>query len=132
MYLRYYYAQSRFAAAQCQPSLSSAICLYEDYQANHILKTLSAGADPRCFCHPGILSLWESGNEAKRDLVHCLYYYFLNGRNISAAAGALHIHRNTLIYRLSKAKEILNIDIRQPSPEQSFLYIMSCLIVQHL
>jgi hypothetical protein len=132
MYLRYYYAQSRFAAAQCQPSPASAICLYEDCHADHIIQTLSAGTDLRCFCHPDILSLWESGDEAKRDLVHCLYHYFLNGKNISAAAAALHIHRNTLIYRLSKAEEILNIDIKQLSSEQLFLFNMSCLIVQHL
>jgi hypothetical protein len=130
MHIRYYYAQSRFAAAQCKQSLSPTFCLYEDCQAEHVLKTLSATADPRCFCHPGILSLWESGDKAQQDMVHCLYHYFLNGKNISAAASALHVHRNTLIYRLSKAQEILNIDIKQPSPEQSLLFIMSCLIVR--
>jgi len=65
-------------------------------------------------------------------LVHCLYHYFLNGRNISATADAIHIHRNTLIYRLSKAEEVLNIDIKQTSPKQAFLFIISCLIVQGL
>jgi hypothetical protein len=132
MHIRHYYTQSRFAAAQYKPSLISAICLYENYQADHVLKTLSCGADLRCFCHLFILLLWESNDEAQRDLVHCLYHYFLNGKNISAAADALHIHRNTLIYRLSKAEEILNIDIKQPSTEQSFLFIMSCLIVKQL
>jgi hypothetical protein len=132
MYVHHYYVQSTFAAAQCQPSLSSAICLYEDYHADHIIKTLSAKIDPRCFCHPGILSLWESGDEAQRGLVYCLYHYFLNGKNISTAAEALHIHRNTLIYRLSKAEEILNIDIKHLSSDQLLLFSMSCLIVQHL
>jgi sugar diacid utilization regulator len=132
LYLRYYYTQSKFAAVQCKPPLSPAICSYEDYQADHILQTLSLGSDLRCFCHPGILSLWESGSESDRDLVHCLYQYFLNGRNISAAADVMHIHRNTLIYRLSKAEEILNIDIKHPSAKQIFLFIISCLIVQHL
>jgi hypothetical protein len=132
LHLRYYYTQSKFAAAQCKAPENHSICLYEDYQADHVLQTLSNGADPRCFCHPGILSLWESGNESQRDLVHCLYHYFLNGKNISATADAIHIHRNTLIYRLSKAEEILNIDIKQSSEEQAFLFITSCLIVRHL
>jgi sugar diacid utilization regulator len=130
--LRHYYTQSKFAAAQCKPPLNPAICLYEDYQADHILQTLSLGSDPRCFCHPGILSLWESGNELDRELVHCLYHYFLNGRNISAAAEAIHIHRNTLIYRLNKAEEILNVDIKNPSVKQAFLFLFSCVIVQLL
>jgi len=132
LHLRYYYAQSKFAASQCKPAESQSICLYEDYQADHVLQTLSHGTDPRCFCHPGILSLWESGNESQRELVKCLYHYFLNGKNISATADAIHIHRNTLIYRLSKAEEILNIDIKQPSTRQAFLFIISCLIVQQL
>ncbi|MDR2597646.1 MAG: helix-turn-helix domain-containing protein [Treponema sp.] len=132
LHLRYYFTQSKFAASQCKPPENPAICLYEDYQADHVLQTLSMGTDPRCFCHPGILSLWESGNESQRDLIHCLYHYFLNGRNISAAANAIHVHRNTLIYRLAKAEEILNIDIKQPSQTQVFLFIISCLIVRHL
>jgi hypothetical protein len=132
LYLRYYYTQSKFAASQCKPPLSPVICFYEDYQTDHVLQTLSLGSDLRCFCHPGILSLWESGSELDLDLINCLYHYFLNGKNISAAADAMHIHRNTIIYRLSKAKEILNVDIKQPSPGQAFLIIISCLIVQHL
>jgi len=132
LHLRYYYTQSKFAAAQCKSPLGPAICLYEDYQTEHVLQTLSLGTDPRCFCHPGILSLWENSNESQRDLVHCLYHYLLNGRNISAAAEAIHIHRNTLIYRLSKAEKILNIDIKQPSMKQTFLLIISCMVVQQL
>jgi len=132
LHLRYYYAQSKFAAAQCKPSESPAICFYEDYQVDHVLQTLSLETDPRCFCHPGILSLWESGNESQRDLVHCLYHYFVNGKNISATADAIHVHRNTLIYRLSKAEEILKVDIKQPSAKQALLFIISCLIVQRL
>jgi len=132
LHLRYYYTQSKFAAAQCKPPISPVICFYDDYQAEHVLNTLSLGFDLRCFCHPGILSLWESGNESQKDLVNCLYHYFLNGKNLSAAADAVHIHRNTLIYRLSKAEEILNIDIKQPSAKQAFLFIISCLIVQTL
>jgi hypothetical protein len=132
MNLRYYYTQSKFAASRCKPSLDPSVCFYENYQADHVLKALSLGDDPRCFCHPGILSLWESGSELQRDLVHCLYHYFLNGRNISATAGAVHVHRNTLIYRLNKAEEFLNVDIKKPSDKQDFLFIISCLIVQNL
>jgi sugar diacid utilization regulator len=132
LYLRYYYIQSKFAATQCKTPLSPAICLYEDYQMDHVLQTLSLESDPRCFCHPGILSLWESGNKSQQDMVNCLYQYFLNGRNLSTTAEAIHVHRNTLIYRLGKIEEILNIDLKQPSIKQTFLFIISCLLVQHL
>jgi hypothetical protein len=132
LHLRYYFSQSKFAATQCKTPPGPVICSYEDYQAEHVLQTLSLTNDLRCFCHPGVLSLWENGGEMQRDLVNCLYHYFLNGKNISATADAIHIHRNTLIYRLSKAEEILNIDIKHPSIKQEFLFIISCLIVQYL
>jgi hypothetical protein len=132
LHLRYYHTQSKFAASQCKPQLGMAICFYDDCQTDHIMQTLSHGADLRCFCHPAIALLWESGEESDRELVNCLYHYFLNGRNISAAAGAIHVHRNTLIYRLAKAAEVLNIDLKHTSPKQAFLFIISCLIVQQL
>jgi hypothetical protein len=130
--LRHYFTQSKYAAAQCKPSPNSSICYYEDYYTEHLLQTISNETDPRCFCHPGILSLWESGSKSQRDLVECLYHYLLNGRNTSAAADAIHIHRNTLIYRLGKIEEILNVDIKNPSAKQAFLLLFSCMIVQHL
>jgi sugar diacid utilization regulator len=132
LHLRYYYTQSKFAASQCKLQASQTIGFYEDCQADHVLQTLAHEADMRCFCHPGVLSLWESGSEPDRELVQCLHYYFLNGRNISAAADAMHVHRNTFIYRLNKAEEILNVDIKQPSLKQIFLFIISCMIVQYI
>jgi hypothetical protein len=132
MRLRCYYVQSSFAASQCKPPPGPALCLYEDCQTDHVLRTLAAGADLRCFCHPGILSLWESGDETQREMVRSLYHYFLNGKNISAAADALHVHRNTLIYRLNKAEEVLHIDIKQPDQKKALLYLMSCLIALRL
>jgi hypothetical protein len=130
--LRYYYIQSSFVAIQCKPPPGPAICLYEDYHKDHVLRTLAAGADLRCFCHPGILSLWESGDEGQRELVRCLYHYLLNGKNISTAADALYVHRNTLIYRLGKLAEILGRDLKSLTIDEIFLYLLSCLIVKDL
>jgi hypothetical protein len=130
--LRYYYIQGKFAATQCKPPESGVFCSYEDYQIEHVLQTLSQADDLRCFCHPGILSLWESGKEQEREMVRCLYHYFSGGKSISDTAEALNLHRNTLIYRLGKAAEVLNIDIRRSSLKQDFMFIISCLIVQRL
>jgi len=34
--------------------------------------------------------------------------------NINRAAEKLYVHRNTVIYRMNKAKEIFNMDISKP------------------
>jgi purine catabolism regulator len=44
------------------------------------------------------------------DLLETLEGYFLARGNVSRAAALLHIHRNTLIYRLQRICEIANID----------------------
>lgn len=44
------------------------------------------------------------------DLLKTLRAYFDQNLNLTKAAGTLHIHRNTLIYRLGKIKELLGLD----------------------
>lgn len=40
---------------------------------------------------------------------------YMDSLNITTAAAALHIHRNTLIYRLEKIREISGLDITDPA-----------------
>ncbi|HZG65489.1 MAG TPA: helix-turn-helix domain-containing protein, partial [Herpetosiphonaceae bacterium] len=44
------------------------------------------------------------------DLIDTLEGYFLARGNVSRAATLLHVHRNTLIYRLQRIAEIAHID----------------------
>jgi purine catabolism regulator len=44
------------------------------------------------------------------DLIETLEGYFLERGNVSRAAARLHIHRNTLIYRLQRISEIAGVD----------------------
>jgi hypothetical protein len=131
MCLRHYYIQSSFAAAYCESHPDSRICYYENCQSDHVLQSLGTAADLRSFCHPGVLALWESGDEEQRELVRCLYRYVLNSSNLNTAAKALLIHRNTLVHRVEKLSRILDDDIKTPSPEQIFFYLLSCVIVMN-
>lgn len=47
------------------------------------------------------------------ELEHTALIFFKNNLNISETAGALFIHRNTLIYRLGKLESITGYDIRK-------------------
>ncbi|MGL5752999.1 MAG: PucR family transcriptional regulator [Paraclostridium sp.] len=46
-----------------------------------------------------------------------------NGFNISKTSNSIYLHRNTLIYRLDKIKDVLGVDIRNFN-EAVFYYIM--------
>lgn len=45
------------------------------------------------------------------ELYHTLKTYLLCGNNVTAAAKRLHIHRNTLVYRLKQIKECIEADM---------------------
>lgn len=45
------------------------------------------------------------------ELYHTLKTYLLCENNVTVAAKALHIHRNTLVYRLKQIKECLETDV---------------------
>jgi hypothetical protein len=128
MRLRCYYVQSSFAVSYCESFPNTRICFYENCQRDHVLRSLASVTDLRTFCHPAILTLWESGEESKQELVRCLYLYLLNGGNIAATAKALFVHRTTLIYRLEKLSGILDTDLKSLDPERSFFYLLSCII----
>ncbi|MNP59498.1 Purine catabolism regulatory protein [compost metagenome] len=38
--------------------------------------------------------------------------YFINNLNVTETSKAMFLHRNTLIYRIEKIKEILNLDLK--------------------
>lgn len=44
------------------------------------------------------------------DLLKTVRAYFSNNLNLTKAAAELHIHRNTLIYRLGKIKDLVGLD----------------------
>lgn len=58
--------------------------------------------------HPDILRLWrkrEKDNDDKLDTYIC---YLENGRSLKKTAEQLHLHRNTLVYRINKVQESLH------------------------
>lgn len=44
------------------------------------------------------------------ELYHTLKTYLLCENNVTVAAKRLHIHRNTLVYRLKQIKECIDVD----------------------
>lgn len=59
------------------------------------------------------------------ELYQSLKIYLLCGNNVTTAAKRLHIHRNTLVYRLKQIKEIIDEDMNDYEVSRELLaYIM--------
>ncbi|MBO5556418.1 MAG: helix-turn-helix domain-containing protein [Oscillospiraceae bacterium] len=54
----------------------------------------------------------EPGSSASN--LHLLYHYINCERNISATAPKVHMHRNSVIYRLQKIHDLLRMDLDDP------------------
>lgn len=56
----------------------------------------------------------ENENSGAYSNLVLLYYYIISERNISLTAKRVHMHRNSIIYRLQKIQDFLEIDMDDP------------------
>lgn len=84
------------------------IFLYSKYAVYHALEICAQSIDLRDLCHPGLLKLNESTEPGDRELLHTLYLYLMYLKDATKVADVLHIHKNTLYYRLNKTKKYIN------------------------
>lgn len=80
---------------------------YEDFAFLDLLDTASHGAELKRFCHPYLMQLMRYDQENRTRLLETLYIFLSYGRSVRETAAALFIHKNTVAYRLEKAKELL-------------------------
>ena len=56
--------------------------------------------------------LEEHDRERRSDLVRTLRVYFAVGANASEAADRLFLHRNSMLYRLSRVEKLTGLDLK--------------------
>lgn len=84
---------------------------YRDYVVYHLVETASKKIDIHQFCFEPLLKLIEYDRQNNTPYAQNLYEYLVHERNLAHTTVALHTHRNTLIYRLKKIEEILQVDL---------------------
>jgi DNA-binding PucR family transcriptional regulator len=58
--------------------------------------------------------LVEHDRERRSDLVKTLKVYFDTGANASEAADRLFLHRNSMLYRLSRVEKLTGLNFKDP------------------
>ena len=87
-------------------------------------------ADLVYLCDASILKLTRYDRQFNSDLRDTLFIYLMRDRNISAAARELHVHRNTVIYKLNQIKGL--IGDKDDDPYMRHSLISSCMIIRYL
>lgn len=76
--------------------------LYEDYYLEHMKNIFVQKESSKTFCHPKMKLLLDYDKKHDSELAYTLYMYLIHERNIAAASTAMHMHRNSLVYRIKK------------------------------
>lgn len=95
---------------------SGKTCFIQPYRAKELTDLLRwiPKADLREFYESSLKELAYPADKEKMDLLQTLAVYLENHCQIAETAKQLYIHRNTVIYRLEKCKELLGKDLKEP------------------
>ena len=92
------------------------LCYYKDYYI-HLIFEVCEKDDPeiRYLIHPGVMSLYYYDREKNTDFVTTLQEYLRHPGQSTRIAANLNIHKNTLLYRIRKIKEITDCSLEEGS-----------------
>jgi len=76
-----------------------------------------------------LLDLYQSDIEKKTNNLEVLYTYLICERRATETAAALHMHRNNVVYRISRIEEMLKI--RLDDKRTRLNLVMSFLMLKH-
>lgn len=82
------------------------------------------------FAYPEILKLTRYDVENDTDLRDLLFYYVMNDCNVTATAAFLHMHRNTVLYKLNKIKELVGLNLDTGFEKAGILH--SCQMLRYM
>ena len=75
-----------------------------------------------------LLRLWQADQESGGEYVKTLFAFLESGERLEKAAQRLHIHRNTIVYRIGKMKERFGLDF--DSTYSNFQNYMGCMLLE--
>jgi PucR family transcriptional regulator, purine catabolism regulatory protein len=85
-----------------------------DLGAYQLIISLSDKDKLQHFCQRALGALLDYDHKQNADLIKTLEAFFECHGNLSQTAEALIVHRNTLLYRMSRINEIAQIDLERP------------------
>ena len=103
---------------------------YTVYLAEHSGKGRMGSGDVVYLCDAAVLTLTRYDRSFNSDLRDTLFIYLMKDRSISEAARELHVHRNTVIYKLNQIKALIGDKMDDPYVRHSL--ISSCMIIRYI
>ena len=96
---------------------------YCDYTYMEMLDICNDHVNLINYVHPSVWVLYEHDQAHDSELLETLFAYMQNGCNTARTAALLNLHKNTLLYRMNRIKELTGNDLA--SGEDLFLFHIS-------
>ena len=91
-------------------------CLYfaEDFAFEYLLSLIGERNRKQGLSHPALARLRRYDADKQTELYETLFQYLLNERSILLGSKAMHIHRNSFMYRVQRIKAITGLELEDP------------------
>jgi sugar diacid utilization regulator len=86
------------------------VCGYQELRVHAVLEEVAASRTGRSYATDLLAPLRDP---SAGELEATVLAYVSAGGNVNAASRDLHIHRNTMLYKLDRASRLLGMDLRQ-------------------
>lgn len=103
---------------------------YRDYAYAHLLELANRHTDLLGYVHPALLRLMHHDQERGGELMETLFCYLLVSGTTKRAAELLSLHKNTLLYRMGRIREILGMNLL--SGEDQFALQLSFRVLMYM
>lgn len=103
---------------------TSTLYCYDDFRLQDIICSLPPTTNIDMFCYPPFMELFQHDKKNGTQLCRTVYLYLTNIKNPSNVCKRLNIHKNTLYFRLDKARAIMKGDFTPlPIATQIFMTV---------
>lgn len=95
-------------------SYERTVTLFSDLELNYIFRHIPQDTMQK-YCDNLLKPLTRKGEDYTSEMLRTLEVYFANEGHVNDVAKQLFVHRNTVLYRLEKAGELLGVDLKKIS-----------------
>ena len=121
------WSQARMAVREGNGNGRNGVSTYDDVFFASFLHQMEQETTLDVPLHPAALRIARA--EHGDELLSCIFAYVMNGRNVSRAARALYMHRNTLEYRMTSIQQRWGLDMNSMDEDELLRLALSCRLL---
>jgi len=103
---------------------------FSEYLIDAFFDTCFQIDDLNDYCHQSLIKLQEYDQKHNTPFMETLKQFILNKNNQTETARCLHIHRSTLLYRIQKIEQIMNVQL--DDPDTFFHILLSLKLLEYM